>query len=511
MYSTNPRQRVLKPIVLTAENFAGNTDLINDLSSRQGFISPDVQARLDTLQRLVHVEGPLGRIPDTLLRDIFDHFIHGGIDDFSMTMWQNLQFSVKKWDGKPATFLDQRTNQELQVSRFGYDTYRQNAGKQITIVAIPRSTDTQDVDYYITFGGAGNKNRQPFTPHRTKAWVDGVCWQNMTWGIWKPIHHRTQDWDPREHSNVVRTIKANESTPQKATPSNANVVAEHGSTSKNQNEERIESATESESDGEWAALESIRARAKERATRKRVRRSSTAENDDEEANDIPHTAPQPPKQKLRIVFHDSRAEGLVSQDQGASDIQPPETTELPIATPRPEAEVIDLEQTMLGPGVPIKAEAPTDADTIEVRVLMIQQQRSSTVPTAVENNTPTITPKRAPTEDARGIAENVLEVEIQFKDSDDQVQETVQWSDCSTASELFDYACACEIVDRNTRMLEVQVANERPVRLMRDKEDQFRSKVVRPMMNLLRVGVGTGAGTGSGTRERMTVVVKKYY
>ena len=451
----------------------------------------------------MHIEGPLRRIPDGILRDIFDHFISGGVDDFSMSMWQNRQFGIDKWNGKLATFHDARTSLDIEVSRFGYDDYRQSIGKQITVATVPRPDESQRVDYCLTFGGPGNKNRQSFQPPQSRCWINGIHWLERKWGVWKPLHLRNRDWDCLAESNILRATATIDTKLKDSSSNRSRDSHEQQHSEEDEAAEETEGDLEAKFEREWAAEMAFLEKASERGTKKRPRRSSVSDSNDQ-AVDISSTAEQPPKRKMRIIFHNSRAEGLVPegpQPRQPSSVQVGEPVQV---KPEPEVEIVDLEETEPEPESNIEGGTRTNADTIEVSLPIRQESSLSNAPTAIHNENPTFLSQNVTSENPTTTGFDAINVEFQFQNADSQVQEVVTISECSTASELFDYACASEIADRKTPLLEIQIGTRRPARIMKDNEIQFQTKVIQPLKGMQQMVHAVG------NAEKMIVVVKKY-
>lgn len=72
-----------------------------------------------------------------------------------------------------------------------------------------------------------------------------------------------------------------------------------------------------------------------------------------------------------------------------------------------------------------------------------------------------------------------------FVDEHDQVQHKIPFDECKTARLLFEEACAQDVANKETRMLEVEISGCSPVRVRRDCENHFEQKILQPLKQIM--------------------------
>lgn len=96
---------------------------------------------------------------------------------------------------------------------------------------------------------------------------------------------------------------------------------------------------------------------------------------------------------------------------------------------------------------------------------------------------------------------SIQHVDVVFIDEHGHEQHRMPFDDCKTARQLFEEACAWEIANRETRMLETSITGCNSARISKDNEKHFEQKV----LNALK-GVMESRADG----EDITLEVRKY-
>lgn len=106
----------------------------------------------------------------------------------------------------------------------------------------------------------------------------------------------------------------------------------------------------------------------------------------------------------------------------------------------------------------------------------------STVTTAV-TSPPEL--KRSGTAEADKRSLVLNSVTFTFKDAHENIVEQLPFEECNSAGTLFSQAVACDIADfDSTRMLEIEVGDKAPVRIVKDSKSNFERKVLQPLLAL---------------------------
>lgn len=161
----------------------------------------------DSLTRIKYVEGPFQTFPEVVMRALLTHVANDGVDDFSMKLWQNSDQGLYNHYGREAKFVDKQFGEDIDVSRFAYDNFTQNIGKQIVIAKVKNQdvTTKGDCDYCICFGPGGNPHRDARSVKQDR-FNDGREWKTIQWGIWVPTHLRKTTWLLQKESAIVRAF-----------------------------------------------------------------------------------------------------------------------------------------------------------------------------------------------------------------------------------------------------------------------------------------------------------------
>lgn len=90
---------------------------------------------------------------------------------------------------------------------------------------------------------------------------------------------------------------------------------------------------------------------------------------------------------------------------------------------------------------------------------------------------------------------------VSFIDEHGKEQFVVAFDECNTAESMFEEACAWDIADKETRMLEIIIPGCKPARVRKNNEKHFAQKVFEPLKETIsRLGQG----------QSLTLTVQKY-
>lgn len=83
------------------------------------------------------------------------------------------------------------------------------------------------------------------------------------------------------------------------------------------------------------------------------------------------------------------------------------------------------------------------------------------------------------------------QINVRFIDEHGQAQFVVDFDECNTAEGMFEEACAWDIADKETKMLEVTIPGCKPTRVRKNNEKHFAQKVFEPLKEIVaRLGQG---------------------
>lgn len=93
------------------------------------------------------------------------------------------------------------------------------------------------------------------------------------------------------------------------------------------------------------------------------------------------------------------------------------------------------------------------------------------------------------------------QVNVSFTDEHGEEQHVVNFDECNTAESMFVEACAWDIADKETKMLEITIPGCKPARIGKSNEKHFAQKVFKPLKDIVsRLGQG----------QSVTLTVRKY-
>lgn len=541
--------------------------IVNETLDQSMILKPNpaiIFARLDTLQRIKYIEGPLQEIPESIIKDIETHFLHGGEDDFSMPMWQRSQRSLYRQDGRPAMFFDRRTNANIEVSRFGYDKFAQYSGRQIIVAGLKDLEEPPNTHYVVTFGSGGNANREGPKRLSKIQWIGAKRYNVSTWGVWQPIHLRLREWLSQSTSDIMRAIESRETLvdlpesdlecdnmeetePSSQCGTEPEQEAEREGQTKTEGDDHEDAEDETTDEDDNGNPSDFSPSYPVNRAAGQLRRPMTRFTD----NSLQPRAKRP---RLRIIFHDSRAfktnsgidtdnrtfhnKDSVPKNQGVSHKGDPATeTKEGVKQMDREQKIIMISDSEDEDMAKFKYEgsdavAPRGRQplsyiaTPEVALPGSEQDQAqirqnicgsfnvdgvnSPIPSPIIGvEKQAVVKNRSPSHDgssAKLLPMSPEHITIIFKDSDDQEQDQLPFSECSSAMDLFAYACACEIADKETRLLQVTVQDRGPFRLIRDNENHFTSKVLKALNDVMLEYIQEG----QTSCQQISIVVKKY-
>lgn len=93
------------------------------------------------------------------------------------------------------------------------------------------------------------------------------------------------------------------------------------------------------------------------------------------------------------------------------------------------------------------------------------------------------------------------QINVIFIDEHGQQQHTISFEECNTAEDMFEEACAWDIADKETKMLEITIPGRKPARVRKNNEKHFAQKVFEPMKDVI---------SGLGEGQSITLTVQKY-
>lgn len=509
------------------------------MSSFTPVIPPTTQmtkkALQESLTRIRHVEGPLQTIPQVIMAALQTHVANGGVDDFSMKLWQSADQGLACHYGREAKFVDRHFGEDIEMSRFAYDNFTQNVGKQIFIAKISNIDVTMkgQCDYCICFGPSGN-------PHRDGPGVkkgrfkDTREWHTLQWGIWVPTQLRNKTWLLQKESDIVRAfIPGPARVPgQKRGPRKKNVEANlpvnvdpSGITPP-----RIKAPASTFHDDarnasfltesillEQSDEDEVEVRPRSTSGQARNKRDWSSDGDPSEGEK--RAVPRRKKLKVTLTYPRRVANRIVqilnnnvkqkiathprnsttpsnsflrssqqspTEHEGIAKAQTQMTDNNSILISDDEAQIRLVKQEA---AIPIAQRGrtqnfetqPSQRRHAQSHITRQDSRTDLSTGTTAVTSPPEV--KRSGTADIDLKPGNLGEVTFTFKDARDNIVEQLPFEECNSAESLFSQAVACDIADFDTtRMLEVHVGDKGPVRIVKDSKSNFERKVLQPLL-----------------------------
>jgi hypothetical protein len=93
------------------------------------------------------------------------------------------------------------------------------------------------------------------------------------------------------------------------------------------------------------------------------------------------------------------------------------------------------------------------------------------------------------------------QINVGFIDEHGEEQHVTSFEECNTAEAMFEEACAWDIADKETKMLEIIIPGRKPARVRKNNEKHFAQKVFEPLKDVV---------SRSGHGQIVKVTVQKY-
>lgn len=493
------------------------------------------KALQDSLTRTKHVEGSLQTIPQVIMDALETHVAHGGVDDFSMKLWQASDQGLNSHYGREAKFVDKQFGENIEMSRFAYDNFTQNVGKQIFIAKIRNIDVTMkgQCDYCICFGPSGNPHRDGPGIKKGK-FKDTRDWHTLQWGIWVPTHLRNKTWLLQKESDIVRAfIPGPPRVPgQKRGPRKKNAEATlptnvgHSGIMSPQTRAPASTFDDGAPDASFLTQSILLEQSDEDDVEVRphpiVRQSHNkrdwspdGDSSEGETRDVSrrkklkvtltyprHVADRMVqilnnKVKQKIATHPRNSTTPSYSFLGSSQRPPAEhegTANTHTQMANNNSILISDDESHIGlvkqeAAIPIAQPGRVQNSDIQpsqrrhTQSHISRQESRTDLSTGTTAVTSPPEVKRSGTTDIDLKPGNLGEVTFTFKDAHDNIVEQLPFEECNSAESLFSQAVACDIADFDTtRMLEVHVGDKGPVRIVKDSRSNFERKVLQPLL-----------------------------